>query len=147
MNLNGRPWTEEENEVLRVSYEVETLETIAKRLDRTKEAIYQRAIKLGIAKAKYKTWSRDDDDFLLANWGKLSKVKIAEALGSNFKTVTSKAERLGLPKRSIREPLPLTKDEGNPRQVVKVIRPKRRVESPVYEVLPLEHNPFRIMGL
>lgn len=43
-------------------------------------------------------FTKDQEDYIKSNWGKISISKIAKKIGCSALTITRKAEKLGLPK-------------------------------------------------
>lgn len=75
-------WTEKEDNYLRKSYSTLKNELLAVEMNRTKGAIKDRALRLGIAKVgSKKRWSQKDHSYLAANVGKMPTAALAKELG------------------------------------------------------------------
>ena len=94
--LQGREWTEEENNILKKYYPVEGYKEVIDRLEgRTRGAINLQAKKLGI-KAPDNTWTEEEND-ILKEYYPSEGCKVANRLnGRTKKSIKMRVNKLGI---------------------------------------------------
>lgn len=91
--LEGRKWTEEENEILKKWYPIEGIKVKDKLIDRTKGAIQTQARKLGL---KVNNWTEIEND-ILRNYYPVEGIKVKDRLNGRTKVaIKSQIDKLGL---------------------------------------------------
>ena len=106
--MNGKPWTPEEDQILKELYPYQNTDKIAASLGRKRFSVWQRAFALklrkqqfpaGAERAKAKNaWSEEEFQFLKDHYMKWSFHHIAMKLGRSTAGVSGTAARLGLRK-------------------------------------------------
>lgn len=92
----GLPWTEKENDYLKLAYRVFPVKQIAEDLGRTPGAIQARAIKLNITKPR-KSWTQKEIDYVILEYPLGTDItEMANFLKRDKTVVTTKANQLGL---------------------------------------------------
>ncbi len=109
----NRQWTSKEDSYLQAHIIDMSVPELAKALNRSINAIYNRKGKLGLTnlphpkreriflyredlKNNCKTWTKEDEDFLESYWGKIAITTIAKRLGRSQSAIKIRASRLGL---------------------------------------------------
>lgn len=93
--LQGREWTEEENNILKKYYPVEGIKVKDRLSGRTKNSIRTHAKILGVVKMKAKPWNEEEDK-ILSNQYPVIGTKVAEELHRTKYACVSRAKELGI---------------------------------------------------
>lgn len=92
-----KPWTKEEEEVLRrEAEEQKSIQDVADLLGRTKRSVRAKATKLGISFKVRPTWTKEQEFFLESNYEEMSIKDIEAALPYTREGIFKKAQRMGL---------------------------------------------------
>lgn len=92
-------WTPEMDAIIKKYITIEYREDIARRLGVSKGAVIGRAKRLGLSgqhPAAPMAWTRDEDDFLRENVGKMTQADLGRELGRDPSSVSRRLERLGI---------------------------------------------------
>lgn len=136
-------WGPQEEDFIKRNYEIMSTSDIADVLGRTKNALSHKMRRMGLKTSNYKAWTASDDEVLRKGILKgMKRSEIASLLNATVGQVNHRVVRLGL--YSLPTPAKV-EAEGRPRQKITEIRPSVSCERPVYEVLPLEMNPFHMI--
>jgi transposase len=93
--MASKPWTDEEDALIRDIYPTDATACAARLFPRTSGAVAIRAFRLGVRNRP--TWTAADDVEIWNNWGVLSSEQIAEKLcGRTAGAVRARAKKLGL---------------------------------------------------
>jgi len=96
--LEGREWTEEENNILMKYYQIEGTKVID-RLKRSERAIYAQAYKLGLIVSN--KWSEEENS-ILREWYLIEGTKVKDRLsGRSEGAIKSQAKKLGIIRKSL----------------------------------------------
>ena len=106
-NKRFKAWTKEEESFLKKHYTTDSLESIAKHLGRTEDAVKTRAYTLGLinngeSRLKNK-WTRDEVKYLKKNINKKSYEQMGEYLGRSSAAIASKVSSLNIEKPYIKK--------------------------------------------
>ncbi len=99
VSAGERPWTDAEKETLRALYSdrKNSLEDIARLVNRTRNAVWLQAQVLGVRRAKHEhEWTKEEHRYLVKNIAKKSYREIAQKLGLTPSAVGHHAVRTGL---------------------------------------------------
>lgn len=98
IDVNIEPaWPDEEIELLRKLANTDKIEDIAKKLNKTNNAVYLKAKRLGIVLAKSpRTWAKEDKQYLKENWGQISTDTIAKKLKRKHTAIMQQAHKMKL---------------------------------------------------
>jgi hypothetical protein len=95
-----RNWLDTEDEVLRAGYRRVPTRSIAQALNRTVSSVNVRACVLGLtrhfARSPPRAWTRDEDEFLRASYGRVRPAEMAKKLGRTRASVYHRAALLEL---------------------------------------------------
>lgn len=96
-------WSEEEKEFVRNNYDKMTVKEIAETLGRTEKAVRGTIERSDLSlesleRNKHFTWTADSVEFLKNNYKTMSAKAVADALGTNERSVSNKKKKLGLRK-------------------------------------------------
>lgn len=87
----NRRWTAEEDQYIAEHYKSDSVEDIAKHLNRSVKAVYMRAFRK--KKKSSHAWSEEEIEYLEEHYGKKSNLLIAKKLGRSVQAVEKKAAR------------------------------------------------------
>lgn len=104
--MSRKFWTKEEEEFLRVNYKTMAHEEMAEKLDRTKNSITVRCMRLGLIGPKL--WNEEAENFLRENYLTMPYEEIASILGRSKKAIREKCKSLKFYRAS-----PWTKEQDN----------------------------------
>lgn len=93
--MGYRRWKQEEIQYLIDNFQINNIDKIAMGLDRTKDSVYKKAMRLKLTKI-VKRWTEDEVEILVNCWGKYSREKIAERLNRSSISIKKKAVELKL---------------------------------------------------
>ncbi len=99
----GLSWSQEEKDFIRKNYYKMPAKEIARRLNRTLNAVKNTASRMGVSEDKREPWTSRQLDYLKNNYADKTIVEIAKALNRSKKSVHAKAVRLRLRKRKKRK--------------------------------------------
>ncbi|WP_432405867.1 hypothetical protein [Wukongibacter sp. M2B1] len=88
-------WDKIEIQYLIDNFEFKDIEIIAKELNRTKNSVYKKAMRIGLTK-RVRRWTEEELEFLIKCWGKYSREKIAQKLNRSSISIKKKAVELKL---------------------------------------------------
>ncbi len=88
-------WSKIEIQYLVDNFEFKDIEIISEELNRTKDSVYKKAMRLGLTKT-VKRWTEEEIEFLIKCWGKYSREKIAQKLNRSSVSIKKKAVELKL---------------------------------------------------
>lgn len=92
--FGGRPWTAEEEDILRARFVAEGAKAMAVALGRTVNSVNHRTQRLGLY--THRRWSARDDKRLAMLWGDFDVAKVAAELGRTEATTVWRSQLLGL---------------------------------------------------
>lgn len=102
--MDKRRWEPQEDQYLCDNYQTMTAEQIASRLNRTRAAIADRAVKLGLKKdlrcPSGEKWTQEQDQYIRDHWQELSDEEIAAAVGHPVPSTSARRLKLGLKHRA-----------------------------------------------
>ena len=87
-------WSPEDVLYLRKSYTRIRVRQIAQKLNKTENAVWSKAKKLGLQLPR--SWTKAELDYLKANYGPLTGVQIAKQLKRPYRSVLGQAHKLGM---------------------------------------------------
>lgn len=93
--MTHRRWTPDQDSVLRKDYHLGA-DTVARRLNRTAQAVYCRAHKLGLVEPRASLWSEREERILIARYVVDGPSRLASELGRSVAAVQTHARALGL---------------------------------------------------
>lgn len=89
-------WTERELAYLRHSYGVEPVSVLVNRLGRTKQAIHQKATRLGLGRRRGMEWDEDCDEIVREHYPARGAEFVSKIIGCTVVAVRHRASHLGL---------------------------------------------------
>lgn len=92
--MKRRVWTEEDLDYLRQNYGIIPVEDIIEKFGVNKQALIQCCFRHGINSNRY--FSKDEEEYIIENFGRLSARTIAKKLGRSYDSVKVKIYRMGL---------------------------------------------------
>ena len=101
-------WSGREDEILEENYGILTYKQIAEliyketKIERTPSAVRTRASLLNIAKLENYEWSKEEDEYLIANYKCETYKVIAEVLNRSEHAIYMRVDKLGLEKKKER---------------------------------------------
>ena len=95
IELENGIWTEEDDEFIRTSKGILTIDQMADKLNRTVYSISNRIRKLGLTK-DIKYFSKNEDEFLISNYEKYGAEYCAKELNRSQANIRSRANYIGL---------------------------------------------------
>lgn len=90
----GRPWTADEEALVRAEYRTLGARSLAAKLGRSFSAVCHRAARLGLQ--WHTRWTGADDQHLRSEWGEKSVTAIARSMGRTTLAIYERAKILGL---------------------------------------------------
>ncbi|WP_432662019.1 hypothetical protein R9X47_15760 [Wukongibacter baidiensis] len=93
--MSYQRWSKMEIQYLVDNFEFKDIDIISEELNRTKDSVYKKAMRLGLTKT-VKRWTEDEIEFLIKCWGKYSREKIAQKLNRSSISIKKKAVELKL---------------------------------------------------
>lgn len=90
-----RRWAKEEAQYLVDNFAIKDIDTIAMQLNRSKDSVYKKAMRLKLTKI-VKRWTEEEIEILIKCWGKYSRERIAERLNRSSISIKKKAVELKL---------------------------------------------------
>ena len=92
-------WTEEEIQYLKENYADTDIKILAKKLSRSKGAIYVKSTYLGLNRSDAKPkWTEEEVQYLLANYAETDNETLVKNLNRKIGTIRAKAHHLNLRK-------------------------------------------------
>ena len=99
MNPKDRPWTYNDEWILRHEFPRRRTEEVAKMLRRTQNAVICKAHVLGLKKRSYGiVWTENMLDLLKTYYPTMTNLSLSRLIGVSMRTLTRKASELGLEK-------------------------------------------------
>lgn len=95
-----KDYTEEEINYIICNYQNHTVKEISNYLNKKDSDVYRIIRKLGLKKQIHKSWSNEDNEYLISNYMKTSE-EIASVLSRSVSSVNAQRDRLGLVKHNI----------------------------------------------
>lgn len=95
-----KDYTEEEINYIICNYQNHTVKEISNYLNKKDSDVYRIIRKLGLKKQIHKSWSNEDNEYLISNYMKISE-EIASVLSRSVSSVNAQRDRLGLVKHNI----------------------------------------------
>lgn len=90
-------WTAEDIELLKALADTDTLEEIAKKLDRSTRSVWLKAHRMGIViKSMRHYWTPEEDEYLKENWGTRRMGYLCDKLNRSQAAIEFRAKTLGL---------------------------------------------------
>ncbi len=93
--MNYKKWKKEEIDYLIEHFGSRDIETISKELNRTKDSVYKKAMRLKLT-GTVKRWTEAEIEFLIKSWGKYGRDTIAQKLERSSISIKKKAGELKL---------------------------------------------------
>lgn len=91
-----KPWTKEEEEVLRREYKKISARKLSQQLNRSEQAIYRKWRSLNTPKTKeVKPWTAKEEQLLEQKYTEYGPDKLSTILGRSTKSIINKAHRIG----------------------------------------------------
>lgn len=101
--VRGYEWTEEQINFIKLNYpnnfSIDELEEMSVILGRSKIAIYQMIVKLGLINLKHRPFNDDDLKFISDNYNSMTADEIGKMLGITPDRIVRKANKIGLKKK------------------------------------------------
>lgn len=99
--MSGKPWTEEENNIIKENYGKISAKEIAKMLPgRNANTVFAQAMKLGLTNNKNNPWTPEEDEIVKKNYYALTIEELAKLLPRHpLSSVAYRPHNLGLDKK------------------------------------------------
>lgn len=99
--MSGKPWTEEENNIIKENYGKISAKEIAKMLPgRNADTVFAQAMKLGLTNNKKNPWTPEEDEIVKKNYYALTIEELAKLLPRHpLSSVAYRPYKLGLDKK------------------------------------------------
>lgn len=119
--MNGKPWTNEENEFVRSNWNKMTAREISAVLGRSRAVIANHRQKLGLNK-KSTEYTPEEDEFIRAHWKTMSDSKMATVLHRSELSICRRRNLLGLKHRLTKQEADFIEENWDKKTIVQIAR-------------------------